>query len=88
MSNYRNPPHDRNYLRPHVPLLNRHTQYIVSSATSQLPWKSKVLMAQGLEPLLRSVMVENGSVKVDYQVVKYQGNHGKQCLGSPEVIHI
>jgi len=45
-------------------------------------------MAQGLELLLRLVMVENGSVKVDYQVVKYQGNHGKQCLGSPEVIHI
>ena len=33
-------------------------------------------------------MVEDSSVTVDYQVVKYQGNHGEQCLSSPEVIHI
>ena len=33
-------------------------------------------------------MVQNGSVKVDYQVVEYQGNHGKHRLSSPKVVHI
>ena len=45
-------------------------------------------MPQGCELFLRLVGVENGSVKVDYQVVKYQGDHGEHCLSSPEVIDI
>ena len=50
--------------------------------------KCEVPNPRGLELILKSVMVQNGSVKVDYQVMEYQGYQNKYCLKCPKVLHI